>query len=155
MHREGSWWSDCPKQKMKNLDDPEKNGNAKVYISIETADALSECKVTRDKAALIQAREFRTKRSWPSSEENAKKFGGFQVKGRRPTSPWGRLAYWWSERKKKQLAAKKVREERERAKYAAARQGGRTGGPSPRPRRRSAWRRRWRRVEGRRRRSPA
>ena len=28
-------------------------------------------------------------------EENAKKFGGFQVKGRSPTTPWGRLAYWW------------------------------------------------------------
>ena len=55
-------------------------------------------------------------------EENAKKFGGFQVKGRRPTTPWGRLAYWWGERKKKKLAAKKLREERERAKYAAARQ---------------------------------
>ena len=122
MHREGSWWSDCPKQRMKNLDDPEKNGNAKVYISIETADALSECKVTRDKAALIQAREFRTKEKLQKLEENAKKFGGFTVKGRKPTTPWGRLAYWWSERKKKQLAAKKIREERERAKYAAARQ---------------------------------
>ena len=91
MHREGSWWSDCPKQKMKNLDDPERNGNAKVYISIETADALSECKVTRDKAAKIQAREFMTKQKLEQLEENAKKFGGFQVKGRRPTTPWGRM----------------------------------------------------------------
>ena len=122
MHREGSWWSDCPKQRMKNLDDPEKNGNAKVYISIETADALSECKVTRDKASKIQAREFITKQKLEKLEENAKKFGGFQVKGRKPTTPWGRLFYWWGERKKKRLAAKQVQQEKERAKYAAARQ---------------------------------
>ena len=29
-----------PQTKMKNPDDPQRNGNAKVYISIETADAV-------------------------------------------------------------------------------------------------------------------
>ena len=77
--------------------------------------------MTRDKAAEIQAREFITKQKLEKLEENAKKFGGFQVKGRRPTTPWGRLFYWLGERKKKRLAAK-LREEQERARYAAARQ---------------------------------
>ena len=36
MHREGSWWSDCPKQKMKNLDDPE---SCLLYTSPSPRDA--------------------------------------------------------------------------------------------------------------------
>ena len=46
MHREGSWWSDCPKQKMKNFDDPEKNGNAKVRI--QHRDGRSPIRVQSD-----------------------------------------------------------------------------------------------------------
>lgn len=122
MHREGPWWSDCPTIKMKNLDDPERNGGAKVFISVETADALQQCKVSRDRAARIEDRQVSRQQQIEKLESNANKWGGGGVSKKVSQTPWGQLMHWLEKRKQRRLAAAKKKEEEERARYAQKRQ---------------------------------
>ena len=67
-------WSDCPKQRMKNLDYPEKKWQRQGLHQHRDGRCVIRVQGDADKAAKIQAREDGTKQKLEKLEENAKRF---------------------------------------------------------------------------------